>query len=494
MTKKILFLFAMILGFAMQTMAAKAAAPDSVFVVKNGRIVSAYEVGKDVDNITFAKKAVLEGNSLVVGDEVVNLKSALVTYQGAYMYVYLSVKESVSSVADVATDKYVQIVMTPSLLDENINFDTFADDFNEEEDFFQMMYMDPVKYEEEDDYEPIVFSFDEWSDYFSAGSLYVNMEDDNLKVNFDCKPLENGEAFAGQYEGEFVEVAQNPYFFNVDGKSMELRSVFQEKVADGIAFYLTPGNIDNATDLVNTYYYARLFVPTKEMDGTDIDINGNREYELTFYDNVSDINNPQQITLSNGKTGNATGYVSVLDRGDGSYTLTIDVENMGNEGNRSFQAFYRGTPAVYDLTLPSEYTVAGSEPVTLKSCVVVVDSSDEDRDMYTVYLSSKEGVTTVEGMADADIVLTVPDDFINDDMTHGFSGTDINAMLSVAYGGDTYCQATTSDPVTSIAVGGNIKATLNAGKGNFDFMVFGASKFGGNIKGHYEGEVTKLTK
>lgn len=80
MTKKILFLFAMILGFAMQTMAAKAAAPDSVFVVKNGRIVSAYEVGKDVDNITFAKKAVLEGNSLVVGDEVVNLKSALVTY------------------------------------------------------------------------------------------------------------------------------------------------------------------------------------------------------------------------------------------------------------------------------------------------------------------------------------------------------------------------------------------------------------------------------
>ena len=45
------------------------------------------------------------------------------------------------------------------------------------------------------------------------------------------------------------------------------------------------------------------------MDGTDIDINGNREYELTFYDNVSDINNPQQISLSNGKTGNATGYV-----------------------------------------------------------------------------------------------------------------------------------------------------------------------------------------
>ena len=494
MKRKILFLFAMLMGFAMQTMAAKAAAPDSVFVVKNGRIVSAYEVGKDVDNITFAKKAVMEGNSLVVGDEVVNLKSALVTYQGEFVYVYLSVQENVGSVAEVATDKYVQIVMSPSLLDENITFSTFADEFDEEEDFFQMMYMDPVKYEEDDDYEPIVLSYDDWSDYFADGSLYVNMENDKLKVNFECQPLESGEAFSGQYEGGYAEEAQNPYFFNVDGKTMELRTVFQEKVADGIAFYLTPGNIDKANDLVNTYYYARLFVPTKEMDGTDIDINGNREYELTFYDNVSDINNPQQISLSNGMTGNATGYVSVLDRGDGSYTLTIDVENMGKEANRSFQAFYRGTPAVYDLTLPSEYTVAGNAPVTLKSCVVVVDDSDEEHAIYTVYLSSKEGVTTVDGMADADIVLTIPEDFVNDDKTHGFSGTDINAMLSIAYGGDTYCQATTSDPATSIALGGNVKATVNADKGNFDFMIFSSTKFGGNLKGHYEGEVTKLTK
>lgn len=40
----------MFVGFAMQTLAT-AATPDSVFVVKNGRIVSAYEVGTDVDNI-----------------------------------------------------------------------------------------------------------------------------------------------------------------------------------------------------------------------------------------------------------------------------------------------------------------------------------------------------------------------------------------------------------------------------------------------------------
>ena len=491
--KKILTLLALVIGIILPSMAQKAT-PDSVFVVKNGRIFSAYEVGKDVDNISFNKKVVVSGNSVVVGNETIELKSAVYTMQGEYVYGFFSSQEGLTTMEEIMNSpKYLMVAMSPDLLAENVNFKNFDTEFAD--NYFMITYVDNVKLKEEgDDYEPVSIASDDWTDYCADGSLYMDFEDDDLVMNFSIEPNDGVEAFAGSYKGAYTIPASNPYYFTIDGNKSKVRTVFAKQEDDGIAFYITSGNIDNANDLDNCHYYARLFVPTSEMDGTDIDINGNREYELTFYDNVSDINNPQQISLSNGKTGNATGYVSVLDRGDGSYTLTIDVENMGNEGNRSFQAFYRGTPAVYDLTLPSEYTVAGSEPVTLKSCVVVVDSSDEDRDMYTVYLSSKEGVTTVEGMADADIVLTVPDDFINDDMTHGFSGTDINAMLSIAYGGDTYCQATTSDPVTSIAVGGNIKATLNAGKGNFDFMVFGASKFGGNIKGHYEGEVTKLTK
>lgn len=492
MTKKIFFFFAMLLGFTMQAVMAEAATPDSVFVVKNGRIVSAYQVGKDIDNITFQKSLSLDGNQVKIGDEVVTMNSALITYSGALVYVYLSEKESVASVEDVAEGKYLQIAMSATLLDENIAIETFADNFDED-DFYQVMYMDPVKYEEDDDYEPVMFASDDWEDYFASGTLYVNMEDDNLKVNINCLPQENQQAFAAQYDGAYAEIAQNPFFFNVDGKAMELRAAFAEKTADGVAFYLTPGNIDNANDLENTYYYARLFVPTKEMDGTDIDVTGDREYELTLYDNVTDINNPQEIFISNGIQRTATGTVSVLDRNDGSYTITIDVEGMGKDG-RSLQAYYKGTPEVYDLSVPNEYTVANNDAVALKSCVVVVDDSNPARDMYTIYLSSKEGVNTVEGMADADIVMTVPEDFINDGMTHGFSGEATNAMLAITYGGETYNQASTSDPATAIAAGGNIKATCNAGKGKFDFTIFSSTKFGGSLKGHYEGDVTKLTK
>lgn len=477
----------MLVGFAMQAVMAKAVTPDSVFVVKNGRIVSAYQVGKDIDNITFQKSISLDGNQVKIGNEVVTMKSALITYVDNLVYVYLSEKESVASVEDVAEGKYLQIAMSPTLLDENIAIENFADNF-EEDDFYQVMYMDPVKYNEDDDYEPVMFASDDWEDYFASGTLYVNMEDDKLKVNINCVPQENQEAFAAQYDGNYFEIAQNPFFFNVDGKTNELRAAFAEKTADGVAFYLTSGNIDKANDLENTYYYARLFVPNKEMDGTDIDVTGDREYELTLYDNVTDINNPQEIFISNGIQRTATGTVSVLDRGDGSYTIIIDVEGMGKDG-RSLQAYYKGTPAVYDLTVPNEYTVANNDAVALKSCVVVDDSN-----IHTIYLSSKEGVTTVEGMADADIVLTVPNDFINDGMTHGFSGDDINALLGITYSGNTYNQASTSDPATAIAAGGNIKAICNAGKGNFDFTIFSSTKFGGSLKGHYEGDVTKLTK
>ena len=73
----------MFVGFAMQTLAT-AATPDSVFVVKNGRIVSAYEVGTDVDNISFPKRIQLDGNCVKVGDEVYEMKSAVVTTVNNY--------------------------------------------------------------------------------------------------------------------------------------------------------------------------------------------------------------------------------------------------------------------------------------------------------------------------------------------------------------------------------------------------------------------------
>lgn len=473
----------MLLGTTVQAMAATA--PDSVFVVKDGRIVSAYEIGKDVDNITFLHKTVLTGNCVRIGDETVEMKSAVVTYKGSYAYIYLSPTAGLTTEKQIAEGSYLQVAVSTSLLGKNVHLSKFADDYSED-DFMQVMYLDMDKFKNNENYEPVMFSTDDWSDYFVDGTASISMADGQLTVNFDCLPIDGGQAFLGQYKGGFTEIAQSPYHFTVDGKRMEMRAAFAEKVLYGTAFYLTPGNIDRANDLENCYYYARLFVPESNMDGSKIDINGQKEYELTFVDNATDVNNPQTISISNGITGNATGYVSVLKNADGTYDITIDVEGMGKTADRQLQVRYNGQPAPYDLSVPNEFTVAGADPVTLKSAAMKHADG-----LYTIYLSTKTDAMTAADASSADIVVTVPDGFVNDDKVYGFSGTEENAKISVTYDGVKYSQSTTSG-TAPVALGGNAKLTVNGGKINLDFTVFGAKKYSGSIKGHFEGNAAQL--
>lgn len=473
----------MLLGTTVQAMAATA--PDSVFVVKDGRIVSAYEIGKDVDNITFLHKTVLTGNCIRIGDETVEMKSAVVTYKGSYAYIYLSPTAGLTTEKQIAEGSYLQVAVTTGLLGKAVRLSKFADDYTDN-DFLQVMYFDMDKFKNNENYEPVMFSTDDWSDYFVDGTASISMADGQLTVNFDCLPIDGGQVFLGQYKGAFTEIAQSPYHFTVDGKRMEMRAAFAEKVLYGTAFYLTPGNIDRANDLENCYYYARLFVPESNMDGSKIDINGQKEYELTFVDNATDVNNPQTISVSNGITGNATGYVSVLKNADGTYDITIDVEGMGKTADRQLQVRYNGEPAPYDLSLPNEFTVAGADPVTLKSAAMKHADG-----LYTIYLSTKTGVLTTADASSADIIVTVPDGFVNDDMVHGFSGDEENAKISVTYDGVKYSQSTTSG-TAPVALGGNAKLTVNGGKINLDFTVFGAKKYSGSIKGHFEGNAAQL--
>lgn len=484
MTNKIFSIFALLLCLATSAKAATEA-PDSVFVVKGGRITSAYEVGKDIDNITMPFAASLADNSVKMGDETTAMKSAVTMRRDGYLYVYLSSQEGVTSTSQLTTGKVMQLVMSESLANEDITLSTFAEAHGEDGAYLQLTYMDMDAYASDDNYEPFSFTSDDWNEAFSDGTISVSVDNGQLSFRADMQPLANAASFAALYAGACTEMAQSANYFTVDGARKDLRAAFAEQVADGVAFYLTPGNITKATELENTYYYVRLFVPTAEMDGSDIDINGNREYELTFVDNATDINNPQTISLANGMTGSATGSLSVLDRGDGSYTITIDIQNMGKDGDRSLQvAYVKSTPADYDLTIPSTYSVADGDDIALKSASI---SHNATASTYTIYLSSKASVT---GAADADIAITVPDSFVNDEMVHGFSGSDVNAQIAITYGGDTFSQANTGNKAGAIAAGGNARLSFASGYASVDFTVFGISKYGGSLKGHYEGNAT----
>lgn len=309
----------MFVGFAMQTLAT-AATPDSVFVVKNGRIVSAYEVGTDVDNISFPKRIQLDGNCVKVGDDVYEMKSAVVTTINNYKYIYLSKLEGCKTPEDVMKGgKNLQLAFSPTLLDKYVEFNAFGHDFDADKDFFQAVFMDVDEYNRNDDYEPVSVSSYDWNDYYSDGLLQMSFAGGKLALNLEATPKKGETLLAAQYNGAYTEVVANENHFIVDGKRYEMRAAFAEKKADGVNFYLTPGNIGSANELDNCYYYVRLFVPQSNMDGSELDVQGNKKYELTFVDNVTDVNNPQTFSISNDAP--SSGTISVLDNGDGTYTI-----------------------------------------------------------------------------------------------------------------------------------------------------------------------------
>ena len=271
---------------------------------------------------SFPKRIQLDGNCVKVGDDVYEMKSAVVTTVNNYKYIYLSTLEGCKTPEDVMKGgKNLQLAFSPTLLDKYVEFNAFGHDFDADKDFFQAVFMDVDEYNCNDDYEPVSVSSYDWNDYYSDGLLQMSFAGGKLALNLEATPKKGETLLAAQYNGAYTEVVANENHFIVDGKRYEMRAAFAEKKADGVNFYLTPGNIGSANELDNCYYYVRLFVPQSNMDGSELDVQGNKKYELTFVDNVTDVNNPQTFSISNDSLASATGTISVLDNGDGTYTI-----------------------------------------------------------------------------------------------------------------------------------------------------------------------------
>lgn len=271
---------------------------------------------------SFPKRIQLDGNCVKVGDDVYEMKSAVVTTVNNYKYIYLSTLEGCKTPEDVMKGgKNLQLAFSPTLLDKYVEFNAFGHDFDADKDFFQAVFMDVDEYNRNDEYEPVSVSSYDWNDYYSDGLLQVSFAGGKLALNLEATPKKGETLLAAQYNGAYTEVVANENHFIVDGKRYEMRAAFAEKKADGVNFYLTPGNIGSANELDNCYYYVRLFVPQSNMDGSELDVQGNKKYELTFVDNVTDVNNPQTFSISNDAPSSATGTISVLDNGDGTYTI-----------------------------------------------------------------------------------------------------------------------------------------------------------------------------
>lgn len=452
---------------------------DSVFVVKDGVVVGAYEVGKDVDYLTFAKpETPTAGNYAQYGSTREELKSAIVIKQSGMVYVLASNVEGLTTYDDITSQGHYLYVSVPETL---VGQEVTLSDYAESDDYVQAYYMD-------DDYNTLAGSsnWDLADNGYADGTIKVDLSDMQVAVavNFtaDASADEPTVDFTASYTGPYPKEKENSNTFTYDGTTKELKSAFYKMNEDEatVDFYLTTAAITDAKLVEDCYQYAHITVPYSALWSGSFDITGTTEFQFDFVDNI----NEESCHLSTGNTGSATGTISVAMQSTDTYTIAIEISNFGS--GHTFSATYDGVCMLYDLSTPNAYRLQDQDDVTLRSAVVTHKDG-----LYTVYLSQKEGVTTVEGMADADIVVATPEEFLNDGLK-GFSGDETRARVAVTYDGVTYSQAnTTKGGDDALAIGGNAQVDLSGSQLAIDFAVYNIYKYNkANLTGHFEGTAT----
>lgn len=453
---------------------------DSVYVVKNGVVVGAYEVGTDVDCLTFNKPDTpVAGNFAQYGSIKEELKSAIVIKQQGLVYVLASTVEGQTDYDELTeAGNYLFVAIPESLVGQEIKMSEYV----ESDDMIQALYMNA-------DYDILAGTNNyDWSESgYAEGIIKVDLTDSQVSVSVSYTPdataKEPGTDFTASYTGSYPSGEESTNTFVYDTTNRELKSAFYKTNEEDatVDFYLTYADITDAKLVEDCYHYAHIQVPYSALwQENGFSITGDTEFQFDLIDNL----NEEAFHLSKGNVGDAIGTIKVVMQSEDTYTIDINIENFGS--SHTFTAHYNGQCMLYDLSTPSAYRLQNQDDVPLKSAVVTLAD-----DLYTVYLSQKETLDKADPKADADIVVVVPKEFLNDGLK-GFSGGDDRAKISITYDGVTYNQAnTTKGGDSALAMGGNANLQIEDGKMTIDFTIFNIYKYDkANLTGHYEGAVT----
>lgn len=409
-------------------------------------------------------QAPLGENNYTFNGQTVDLKSAFYLSQGEIEYLYLSPQEGLTTVEEFSEAEYLLIGIEASLEGQNVDVLTT----NSYCSFFNITKLGGKEFEGGDS--------DSWEEVVTRGELMMKVVPGRAAASFSFT-LPSGELFEGSYAGPYAQtVVPDDAFLLIDDEEVPVRAAFYERTADGVAFYLTSGEITSAVDLEDVIRYVRLYVSNALLN-EEVDIEtANRPFEFTYIDNLTGEN----VTIENGDTQGAAGFFRVMEK-DCENDFLVEFE-MDGVGGHLINGIYDGEFADYDLTIPNEYALGEEAPTPIRSALI--DKSDAAR--YAFYFSAEEGVTTVAGMRAADPVVCY---LKPDQLTGNIMGFSFSPDLRIDYRGVTYDQASTSGD-NGLANGGNIAATLEGDQATVEFNVYFIKEFEATLHGHYEGSVT----
>lgn len=277
---------------------------------------------------------------------------------------------------------------------------------------------------------PVGINYEE-AEAIESGSLTITDNGDYSFAIDLCMTLGDGSQFEAFCVGEctLVEIparsdVENTFSYEWTNRSIErtVDSAFVEDTPEGVIYTLCVDNIKTYVSYEDTIFLRMEVSGRSASDSFDIDIaTSNEKFTLWLCDSIHGMN----LRASNESREYCSGTFSV-NRG----VVVCDICYNPPKGDdilfsTTYDDGYRTVNECIDIVYDERTSLFTPQSV-------IVDNSGEE---YKIYVSSKEGVTTLAEMADAEVIITYPADGWSTLTSGNFvSGSSHPAMNFTLYG------------------------------------------------------------
>lgn len=349
--------------------------------------------------------------------------------------------------------EYIQMLVLPSLCNKEFDVMTETDGFS----IFSTYNAAPL-------FDGIGTGYTEGVE---SGLARMDFDGESAEMFIDLR-LADGSTISVRAEGKYTGTeVPDDNFITRNGDKNPLRASFYAVENGTGMFYFTPGDIEYFEEIEMTSYYVVLMVDESMLAGGETtDINNTSEYfEIYYVDNHTG----DMISIGTGETDGAEGTFSISRLGgEAEFAATMDI-TFSSELSVSLSFEGTCTDMYAEPAKANEFTY---DDFTSPINSAVVDTTGE---LYTIWLSSESGVSTVEQMQSAAPVKIVAP-------AEAFSGEPVGfstyKTISFSYNGSEWNYANGALGTLTVSLDGT---TLTAEFTNYD-----------NLKGYFNGEATVI--
>ena len=259
---------------------------------------------------------------------------------------------------------------------------------------------------------------------------YADIELEVVDLNGETLKLTGRAPYLEYEQFDPNDLTENFIRYDINDRltSKAIEAPFYQLTEEGVIYTLAAGDINTYARLEDTAHF-KFFIEGKSLDEDfSIDLsNPDRAFEFTIYDPVKAFNykfTSEDNQFLSGKIEMKDGVIDCSILYDSPVVESTDVEISVNYNRKAF----RGINEVNRI-------INLKRTLALIPRSVVYDRSGEE---HKIYISSRENITTVEEMSDAEIIIAYPSQYGETLEKGNFVSGSLTSELKITFEGTTY--------------------------------------------------------